>query len=76
MRLGYGLNRRLDLSLEYYTDLGPLSDLPPPDRQAHQFYPGGDLKIGDNTLVNFGVGFGATNIGNRLIYKIRIGHLF
>ena len=75
-RLGYDLNRRLDLSLEYYSDLGPIKDLPPVGKQAHQFYPGGDLKFGDNTLVNFGVGFGATNVGNRLIYKIRIGHLF
>jgi hypothetical protein len=76
MRLGYGLNRRLDLSMEYYSDLGPLTDLLPPDRQAHQIYPGGDLKFGDNTVVTFGVGFGATQLGNRLIYKIRIGHLF
>ena len=35
MRLGYGLNRRLDLSLEYYTDLGPIKNLLPPDKQAH-----------------------------------------
>ncbi|HEY9431281.1 MAG TPA: hypothetical protein VI260_07455 [Blastocatellia bacterium] len=76
MRLGYKLNKRLDLSMEYYSDLGPLTDLLPPDRQAHQFYPGGDLKFGENTVVTFGVGFGATQVGNRLIYKIRIGHLF
>jgi hypothetical protein len=60
----------------YYSDLGPIKDLPPVGKQAHQFYPGGDLKFGDNPLVNFGVGVGATNVGNRLIYEIRIGHLF
>jgi hypothetical protein len=76
MRLGYGLHKRLDLSMEYYSELGPLTDLLPPDRQAHQIYPGGDLKFGDNTIVTFGVGFGMTNVRNRLVYKIRIGHLF
>ncbi|HEU0185214.1 MAG TPA: hypothetical protein VFS27_07870 [Blastocatellia bacterium] len=76
MRLGYTLNKRLDLSMEYYSDLGPLTDLLPPDQQGHQFYPGGDLKFGENTVITFGVGFGATHMGNRLIYKIRIGHLF
>jgi hypothetical protein len=37
---------------------------------------GGDLKFGDNLVVNFGVGFGVTNAGNRLVYKMRIGYLF
>ena len=27
-------------------------------------------------VVNFGVGFGATEAGNRLVYKMRIGYLF
>jgi hypothetical protein len=48
MRLGYGLNERLDLSMEYYSDLGLLTDLLPPDKQAHQIYLGGDLKLGAN----------------------------
>jgi hypothetical protein len=76
MRLGYTLNKWLDPSMEYYSELGPLTDLLPPDKQAHQIYPGGDLKLGANTVVTFGVGFGVTNVRNRLIYKIRIGHLF
>ena len=29
-----------------------------------------------HTVVTFGVGFGMTNVRNRLVYKIRIGHLF
>jgi hypothetical protein len=66
----------LDLSLEYYTELGPLGDLLPADEQAHLIFPGGDLKFGDNLIVNFGVGFGVTNAGNRLVYKMRIGYLF
>jgi len=76
VRLGYELNRRLDLSLEYYGAVGPLGDLLPTDEQVHQLFPGGDLKFGENVVVNFGVGFGATEAGNRLVYKMRIGYLF
>jgi hypothetical protein len=76
VRLGYELNRRLDLSLEYYGSVGPLGDLLPTDQQVHQLFPGGDLKFGENVVVNFGVGFGATEAGNRLVYKMRIGYLF
>src|SRR5262249_52014330 len=73
-RLGYELNRRLDLSLEYYSEIGPLGNLLPVDRQAHLFFPGGDLNLSPNVTVNFGVGFGVTKVGNRLIYKMRIGY--
>ena len=75
-RLAYELNRRLDLSLEYYGGIEPLGDLPPTDQQVHQLFPGGDLKFGENVVVNFGVGFGATDAGNRLVYKMRVGYLF
>jgi hypothetical protein len=76
MRLNYGLLRRLDLNMEYYSEIGPLTAPLPSERQAHQIYPGGDLKFGDNTVASFGLGFGATQAGNRLIFKLRIGHLF
>jgi hypothetical protein len=46
------------------------------NEQVHQLFPGGDLKFGKNVVVNFGVGFGATEAGNRLVYKMRIGYLF
>lgn len=75
-RLGYELNKRLDLSLEYYSEIGPLGNLLPAEQQAHLFFPGGDFKFSDNFMINFGVGFGATNTGNRLIYKTRIGYQF
>ncbi len=76
VRLGYKLNRRLNLSLEYYGSVGPLGDLLPTDEQVHQIFPGGDLKFGENVIVNFGIGFGATPAGNKLVYKSRIGYLF
>ncbi|HET9529347.1 MAG TPA: hypothetical protein VFQ92_03275 [Blastocatellia bacterium] len=76
MRAGYELNRRLDLSLEYYGSTGPVTNSLPLREQVHQFYPGGDLKLNENIVWNFGIGVGATSAGNRLVYKSRIGILF
>jgi hypothetical protein len=53
-----------------------MGDLPPTDHQVHQLFPGGDLKFGESVVVNFGVGFGAMDAGNRLVYKMRVGYLF
>jgi hypothetical protein len=75
-RIGYQYNPQLDLSLEYYGALGPLGQLLPGREQVHQFYPGGDLKLSENLVWNFGIGWGATIAGNRLVYKSRIGWLF
>jgi len=76
MRFGYSVNRKLDLSLEYYGAIGPLGNPLPRDQQVHQFYPGGDLKLTEKIIFNFGIGVGATPAGNRLVYKSRIGILF
>ncbi|HXG91096.1 MAG TPA: hypothetical protein VNN73_01850 [Blastocatellia bacterium] len=76
VRVGYEATKRLDLSLEYYGSTGPLSDPLPAREQVHQFYPGGDFKLAENVVWNFGVGLGVTASGNRLVYKSRIGILF
>ena len=75
-RIGYEVTNKFDLSLEYYASTGPVTDPLPAREQVHQFYPGGDLKISENVVWNFGVGVGATSAGNRLVYKSRIGILF
>ena len=76
VRIAYELNKRLDLSVEYYAATGPLFNPLPGAEQVHQFYPGGDLKLAENIVWNFGIGIGATPAGNRLVYKSRIGILF
>lgn len=76
VRLGWAATKRLDLSLEYYGSTGPLSDPLPGAQQVHQFFPGGDLQLTENIVFNFGVGFGATTAGNRLVYKSRLGWMF
>jgi len=41
------------------------------DEQVRQFYPGVDLRLGEDLAVNAGVGFGTTAAGNRLVLKTR-----
>ena len=75
-RVAYEWNSRIDLSLEYYGALGPLGNLLPGHEQVHQFYPGADIKLSESVVWNVGVGVAATETGNQLVYKTRIGILF
>lgn len=75
-RIGYGLTQKFDLSLEYYASTGPVTNPLPRGQQVHQFFPGWDYQINDNIVWNFGIGVGATEAGNRLVFKSRIGILF
>jgi hypothetical protein len=75
-RIGYTVNPTLDLSLEYYGSTGVLTDPLPGSEQVHQFFPGVDFNLSNNVVWNLGVGFGATNAGNTLVYKMRLGWMF
>ena len=76
VRFGYELNKKLDVSLEYYGSTGAIGDFLPANEQVHQLFPGGDLKLSENIVWNFGIGVGMTDAGNRLVYKTRVGILF
>ena len=71
-RIGYAASERFTPSLEYYSAWGPLPGFLPRGEQIHQILPGGDLKLGKNAVWSFGVGLGATQAGNRLVYKSRL----
>ena len=75
-RLGYTLNPKVDLSLEYYGATGVVNDPLPGSEQVHQFFPGADISLSENVVWNVGVGFGATNAGNTFVYKMRLGWMF
>lgn len=76
VRLGYTLNPKVDLSLEYYGGLGEVTDPLPSDQQVHQFFPGADFQLTPNIVWNVGIGFGATDAGNTLVYKMRLGWMW
>jgi hypothetical protein len=71
VRLGYAVHRRFDASLEYYGTVGPVHHFPATPNQVHQLYPGGDWRVTDHLLFNFGVGAGLTPAGNRVVIKTR-----
>ena len=76
VRLGYTLNPKVDLSMEYYASTGDITDPLPSDQQVHQFFPGADFQLRDNIVWNVGIGFGATDAGNTLVYKMRFGWMW
>jgi hypothetical protein len=75
-RVGYTVSPKLDLSVEYYGSLGEVGRPLPRAQQVHQFFPGADIQLRENIVWNVGVGIGATNAGNTLVYKMRLGWLF
>lgn len=75
-RLGFTVSRIVDLSVEYYGSLGPVSDWLPAEGQVHQFFGGGDLQLAPNVVMNLGLGFGVTDAGNRRVLKARLGWMF
>jgi hypothetical protein len=75
-RVAWQTSRWFTPSLEYYSSLGPVRNVLPLHDQIHQIFPGGDLRIGDHLLWSFGVGFGATGTGSRLIVKSRFEFAF
>ena len=70
-RLGVTISQLVDVSLEYYGKTALLGTAVRATEQVHQLYPGVDLKLGDDLVVNVGVGFGTTTAGNRLVFKAR-----
>jgi hypothetical protein len=76
VRLGYSVTPKVDLSMEYYASTGEITDPLPSDQQVHQFFPGADIQVTPNIVWNVGVGFGATDAGNTLVYKMRLGWMW
>lgn len=75
-RVGLTVSRIVDLSVEYYGSLGPVSEWLPAEEQVHQFFGGGDLQVAPNVVMNLGFGFGVTDAGNRRVLKARLGWMF
>jgi hypothetical protein len=76
VRIAYETSKLLDLSVEYYGATGSVTDPLPAREQVHQFFPGGDINFSENVVLNFGLGLGATNVGNRMVWKTRLGIIF
>lgn len=70
-RAAVAASRAVTLALEYYGALGHVGALLPGEAQVHQFFPSVELRLGEDVLLSFGVGVGATSAGDRLVFKSR-----
>jgi len=77
--VGYDVTKVVNLALEYYGSVGPISDWDTAPNQTHQIFPAVNLNLGEDWEFNFGVGFGL-NRGSQdsqgTIIKMIIGRRF
>ena len=71
LRVGYEVSKTLDLSVEYYGAI-PFSGGEP----VHQIYPGADIHLSEDVVLNVGAGWGLTDAGNQFVWKMRLGVMF
>jgi len=75
-KFAYFVNPKLNVGLEYYGSTGPITNALPIGEQQHLLFPSLDIFFTDNTMINLGVGFSLTEVGEKLIPKMRIGYRF
>jgi hypothetical protein len=75
-RLAVTATRVVDVSVEYYGAVGPVTDWLPSAEQVHQLFFGGDLTLTPDIVWNLGVGVAATDAGDQTILKTRLGWIF
>lgn len=63
------------IAIEYYSDLGPIGDIPSISKQSHQLFGVVDFKVGEIN-VDFGVGYGVTPDSDRLVAKMILEYAF
>jgi hypothetical protein len=66
----YRIARGVTPGLEFYGELGPLSNLKPGDAQAHYVFPRVAVKLGPRMAVDAGLGFGLTDASDDLVVKV------
>jgi len=68
-RAALTLSPSVDVTLEYFSALGPLNAMDPLREQVHQLFPGVVLRLGDDFSWSGGVGLGLTGTGDRVVAK-------
>lgn len=72
----YPLNSEIQPGLEFYGQLGPISNLASPNRQKHFIFPTVDLNMADRLDLNLGLGVGLTGRSDNLIFKAIFSYEF
>ncbi|MDQ6759883.1 MAG: transporter [Acidobacteriota bacterium] len=75
-KVGYDVTKKVNVGVEYYGSLGPLTGFDPIHEQQQQIIPAVDLNLGPNWEFNAGLGVGITQGTDRLIFKMIVGRRF
>jgi hypothetical protein len=75
-KLSYEVTSRIAAGIEYYGDIGPITNIDPPRKQQHLIFPVIDIDLGPRWEFNFGIGAGLTSSTDRLIIKMILGYRF
>jgi len=75
-KAGYDVTRRINVGLEYYGALGPVTGFDPFRDQEQQIVPAFDLNLGADWEFNAGLGIGVTHSTDHLIFKMILGRRF
>src|SRR5512135_855826 len=70
--VAYRVSSIVTARLEYHGAVGELGTPLPGSAQVHQFFPGVDLRLGDEVTLGLSVGAGTTSAGNRLVFASRL----
>lgn len=75
-KVGYDVTKRINMGIEYYGSLGPVTGFDPIREQQQQIIPAVDIDFGPNWEFNFGVGVGVTHATDHLLVKMILGRRF
>lgn len=75
-KVGYDVTKKINVGLEYYGALGPVTGFDPFHDQQQQIIPALDLNLGADWEFNAGVGVGVTHSTDHLLAKVIIGRRF
>jgi hypothetical protein len=75
-KAAYKLSKRVDVGMEYYGALGPVTGFNPLRDQQQQILPAIDVDFGPDWEFNFGVGIGVTHSTEHLLVKMIVGRRF
>lgn len=75
-KVGYELTKLVSPGLEYYGNVGPLSNFNPTRQQQHMLFAVVDLNFDPRWEFNFGVGMGLTHDTDGVIIKLILGRRF
>lgn len=75
-KVAYFASTKAATGIEYYGSLGPVSDFLPLGQQQHLLFPSLDLYLTEKMMLNLGIGFSLTGVGEKLIPKMRLGYRF